>query len=64
MYDEIEPADVADKPEDGVLTYGMYLEGASWNRKTKSLVDQKPGEMFISMPVIYFIPTNAYKSNK
>ena len=42
----------------------MYLEGASWNRKTKSLVDQKPGEMFISMPVIYFIPTNAYKSKE
>ena len=39
----------------------MYLEGASWNRKTKSLVDQKPGEMFIAMPVIYFIPSNGYK---
>jgi len=42
----------------------MYLEGASWNRKTKSLVDQKPGEMYISMPVIQFIPTNSYKSKE
>ena len=35
----------------------MYLEAASWNRKTKSLVSQKPGEMFIEMPVIYFNPS-------
>jgi hypothetical protein len=39
----------------------MYLEGASWNRKTKSLVDQKPGEMNILMPVVYLIPTISYK---
>lgn len=44
--------------------HGMYLEGASWNRKTKTMVDQKPGEMSIQMPVIYFIPTNNYKSKQ
>jgi len=27
------------KPSDGVYIYGMYLEGASWNRKLKSIVD-------------------------
>ncbi len=42
MYDEIEPADVADKPEDGVLTYGMYLEGARWNKTIHMIDDSKP----------------------
>ena len=41
----------------------MYLEGASWNKKTKSIVDQKPGEMNFLMPIVYLIPTNAYKYN-
>lgn len=39
----------------------MFLEGASWNKKTKSLVDQKPGEMNLLMPIIYLNPTNDYQ---
>lgn len=49
------------KPTDGVYIYGMYLEGASWNKKTKSLNDSKPGEMYTYMPCIYFNPTSGFK---
>lgn len=31
VYDEVEPADVKAKPEDGVFCFGMFLEGARWN---------------------------------
>ena len=37
------------------------MEGASWNRKTKSIVDQKPGEMNVGMPVIYFSPGSGFR---
>ena len=38
----------------------MYLEGASWNRKLKSIVDQKAGEINFLMPIIYLQPTDCY----
>jgi len=56
MYDEIEPADVADKPEDGVLTYGMYLEGARWNKTIHMIDDSKPKQLYVEVPLIWFVP--------
>lgn len=48
------------KPNDGVYIYGFYLEGATWDRKKRTLVDQLPGEMYTSMPLIYFNPIENY----
>jgi len=42
VYDEIEPADVTEKPEDGVFVYGMYFEGARWNKTIHMIDDSKP----------------------
>jgi dynein heavy chain len=42
MYDEINPHEVTEKPEDGAYTYGMFMEGARWNRTTHVLDDSKP----------------------
>ena len=30
------------KPLDGVYIYGLYLEGASWDRRKKTMIDQSP----------------------
>ena len=40
-------------PKYGIYVSGLFLEGASWDNKN-GLVDQKPGEMRCSMPVIWF----------
>jgi dynein heavy chain len=40
-------------PKYGIYVSGLFLEGASWDSKN-GLVDQKPGEMRCSMPVIWF----------
>lgn len=37
---------ILSRPLDGVYIHGMFLEGALWNRKAKSLTDPKPGEMY------------------
>jgi dynein heavy chain len=44
------------KPADGSYIYGLYLEGARWDKAGCSLVDPKPKELFSSMPVIHMLP--------
>ena len=38
------------KPVDGIYVYGLYIEGASWDRKRKSLCDQG-----LVLNYVYFI---------
>ena len=50
------------KPLDGVYVYGLFLVGASWDRKKKMLMNQIDGEMNFKMPVIHFNPTENYEA--
>lgn len=43
-------------PENGVYIYGMFIEAARWDFKDHCLVEQNPGEMTYSMPMIHFLP--------
>lgn len=40
-------------PRDGVNIHGLFMEGARWSSKNKSIVDAIPNELFAEMPVIY-----------
>jgi dynein heavy chain len=44
------------KPEDGSYVYGLFLEGARWDKKTHGLIDPKPKELFSPMPVMHMLP--------
>jgi dynein heavy chain len=44
------------KPEDGCYIYGLFLEGARWDKEIKSLVDPRPKELFSPMPVMHMLP--------
>ena len=48
-------------PTDGVYVYGLFMEGEIWDRHGKNLGNQKPGEMYETLPAIHFIPTENYK---
>lgn len=37
--------DLLDKPSDGILIHGLYLEGARWDTRTERLEESMPGEM-------------------
>ncbi|KAK2844298.1 hypothetical protein Q5P01_010957 [Channa striata] len=54
--------DIAQPPTEGVYVYGLYLEGAGWDRRSCKLTDSKPKVLFEMMPVIrMFAENNAVK---
>lgn len=38
----------------GAYVYGLFLEGAAWNRNKDLLVDAAPKQLFCDLPVILF----------
>jgi len=48
--------ELTSKPEDGCYVYGLFLEGARWDKAGKGLVDPKPKELFSPMPVMHMLP--------
>eukprot|EP00058_Branchiostoma_floridae_P012209 XP_002597697.1 hypothetical protein BRAFLDRAFT_77399 [Branchiostoma floridae] len=50
--------DVAQPPLEGVYVYGLYLEGAGWDRRNSKLIEQKPKVLFEQMPVIHIYAIN------
>jgi len=47
-------------PTDGVYIYGLFIEGAQWDKEEKVLADQAPGVMYANLPVIHFVPVADY----
>ena len=48
-------------PENGVYVYGLFMEGARWDKEIPALGDQLSGEMYAELPVIHFVPVADYK---
>ena len=54
---EMMPQDHYDNlPEDGVYTYGLYLEGARWCKDTESLAESIPKSLFSLAPTMRWVP--------
>lgn len=55
-----DPTQVEEKAKDGVYIYGVYMDGARWNREQKCIDDQFPDELYDKMPLIHFKPVVDY----
>uniref|UniRef100_A0A8D1M5E9 AAA+ ATPase domain-containing protein n=1 Tax=Sus scrofa TaxID=9823 RepID=A0A8D1M5E9_PIG len=50
--------DVSAPPTEGVYVYGLYLEGAGWDKRNMKLIESKPKVLFELMPVIRIYAEN------
>lgn len=48
--------DILEKAPDGCYIYGLFLEGARWDKSIRTLIDPKPKELFSAMPPIHMLP--------
>ncbi|WAR12301.1 DYH5-like protein [Mya arenaria] len=51
--------DITQPPSEGVYVYGLYLEGAGWDKRGSKLIESKPKVLFEMMPVIHIFAINS-----
>jgi dynein heavy chain len=54
------PKEVTEGPEDGILCHGMFSEGAGWDWEKMQIKISEPGEMFVPLPMILFVPESEH----
>ncbi|KFW96981.1 Dynein heavy chain 8, axonemal, partial [Phalacrocorax carbo] len=45
-------------PSEGVYIYGLYLEGAGWDRRNSKLIESTPKILFVQLPVVHIFAAN------
>jgi dynein heavy chain len=45
--------------QEGVYIYGLYLDGAGWDRKNSRLIEPSPKVLFTMLPVVHMYAINS-----
>ncbi|KAK7111861.1 dynein axonemal heavy chain 3-like isoform X2 [Littorina saxatilis] len=56
-----EGKEMGKKPDDGAYVYGLYIEGARWDREKMQIEESLPKILFDSIPVIWLKPNRRDK---
>jgi len=63
VQDHYNREDVESSPEDGVYVDGLFMDGARWDPEKKMIADSNLGELFSSVPIIHFMPSDTYMTD-
>lgn len=55
------PTELAERPQDGCLVYGLFMEGARWSFSKWSITESRPKELYTDLPVVHFMPVKDRK---
>ena len=55
------PEEITDAPDDGVIVFGLYLEGARYDHSSGLVTESRPGRMYELLPPIHFKPAVGHK---
>lgn len=61
VQDFDDPNEVQERPEEGCLIYGIFMDGCRWDYQEMVIADQEVGVMYEQAPVIHFVPCQNYK---
>lgn len=50
--------EIMQPPNEGVYVYGLYIEGAGWDRRGCKLIEPKPKILFEPLPIIHIYAIN------
>jgi len=53
VKDDLHVSDELERPEDGCLIHGLFLEGARWDSHKHVLTHSKPKELFTDFPMMH-----------
>ena len=53
--------DITAPPTEGVYVYGLYLDGAGWDRHNSRLVEPPLKVLYVPMPVMHILPSTVKK---
>jgi len=51
--------DVSEPPKEGVYVWGLFLDGAGWNKRDNCLAEQHPKVLFVQLPVVHIYAINS-----
>jgi dynein heavy chain len=58
---EVQPEEITTSPDDGVIIFGLFLEGARFDQVIGRVVESTPGKMYDLLPAIHFKPAVNHK---
>ncbi|CAO2608635.1 Dynein axonemal heavy chain 8 [Lemmus lemmus] len=51
--------EITSPPVEGVYIYGLYMDGASWDRRNGKLTESTPKVLFMQLPVLHIFAINS-----
>ncbi|XP_059138117.1 LOW QUALITY PROTEIN: dynein axonemal heavy chain 8 [Peromyscus eremicus] len=51
--------EITSPPAEGVYIYGLYMDGASWDRRNGKLTESTPKVLFMQIPVLHIFAINS-----